>query len=75
MATHVLFLALYCNCSGLAATGNLSVAGTTFSYEYDPLTSSNVYSIQLFTESGEFSFASGEPVTRDFQKFVDFYGK
>jgi hypothetical protein len=33
----------------------------------------NVYSIQLFTDRGEFSF-DGNSLTRDFQKFVDFYG-
>jgi hypothetical protein len=62
--------------SGLAATGTLQTddGATTFSYSYDVLTdTSNVYNIQLFTNSSEFSF-EGDPLTADFQKFVDFYG-
>ena len=47
---------------------------TTFEYTYNVLEdTSNVYSIQLFTDSDEFSFEENE-LTVDFQKFVDFYG-
>jgi len=63
--------------AGLAPSGTLQVQddGTTLSYAHDVLADTgNVYSIQLFTDRGEFSF-EGNALTRDFQKFVDFYGK
>jgi hypothetical protein len=66
----------------LAPNGTLTVIGgnttnttnTTFSYEYDPLTTGNVYDIQGFTLSSEYRFAPDGDLTVDFQKFVDFYG-
>lgn len=63
---------------GLASSGSLTLlddANTSVAYEYNVLDDTlNVYSIQLFTKSSEFSF-EGEPLTRDFQKFVDYYGE
>ena len=62
--------------TGLASNGTLTIKGedVTFDYYYDPLTSGNVYSIQLFTQHTEYRFEPGAPLARDFQKFVDFYG-
>jgi len=61
----------------LASTGTLNGiddSSLSLDYVYDVLEdTANVYSIQLFTQSSEFSF-EGEPLTRDFQKFVDFFG-
>jgi hypothetical protein len=60
----------------LAEAGNLTLDdGTSFGYTYDPTSSSNVYNIQLFTQGDEYRFTDGGPLTTDFQKFVEFYGK
>jgi hypothetical protein len=62
---------------GLADNGTLAFANdtsTTFEYTYNALEdTSNVYSIQLFTNSDEYNFED-DVLTVDFKKFVDFYG-
>lgn len=61
---------------GVAPNGTLTLDdGTSFDYTYDPLTSYNVYTIQLFTQPTEYVFADGDPFTVDFQKYVDFFGE
>jgi hypothetical protein len=61
----------------LSSTGTLSgIDDATISvpYTYDVLADTdNAYSIQLFTQPTEFIFEN-DPLTRDYQKFVDFFG-
>jgi len=62
----------------LASAGSLTSTGgnTTIaidSYTYDVLSSRNVYNVQLFTQSSEYSF-DGAEITEDFQKYITYYG-
>jgi hypothetical protein len=61
---------------GLAASGTLTLDdNSSFAYTYEPKSTFNVYSIQLFTNGTEYKFDEQGNFTTDFQKFVDFYGE